>query len=151
MSPGTGILSTGPASAGGPPPASGQWMLVLHQRAQLFVEHVRVDLRRGDIRMAQHQLYAAQVGAAFEQMAGEGMAQHVRRYARGIDAGGEGRLLQELRKALPRQVAAAAARGKEETRALLAQHRGADMKPRGDRRARRVAERHQPLLVALAA
>ena len=57
---------------------------------------MRVDLRRGDIGMAEHELHAAQVGAALEQVAGEGVAQHVRRDARRIDAGRERRLLQEL-------------------------------------------------------
>ena len=71
---------------------------------------MRVDLRRGDVGMAEHQLHAAQVGAALEQVAGEGMAQHVRRDARRIDAGGQRRLLQELREALARQMAGAAAR-----------------------------------------
>ena len=102
MSPGTGILSTGPLSDGGARRASG--CLSCYQRAQLLVDHVGVDLGGGDVGMTQH-LDTAQVGAAFQQVAGEGVAQHVRRNARRVDAGRKRRLLEQLREALARQMA----------------------------------------------
>src|SRR5690349_2386901 len=43
---------------------------------------VRVDLRRGDVGVAEHHLHAAQVGAVLEQVRGEGMPQYVRRDVR---------------------------------------------------------------------
>ena len=39
---------------------------------------VRVDLRRGDVRMAEHGLDRAQIRTAVQEMSGERMAQHVR-------------------------------------------------------------------------
>ena len=41
---------------------------------------VQVNLGRGDRLVAEHQRYGAQIGAAFEQMRGKGMAQGVRRH-----------------------------------------------------------------------
>ena len=47
-------------------------------RAQPRLEHVRVDLRRRQIGVAEHHLDGAQVGAALEQVRRERVAQHVR-------------------------------------------------------------------------
>ena len=52
------------------------------QRLQALARHVRVDLRGGDVGVAQQHLHHAQVGAVVEQMGGEGVAQHVRRQRR---------------------------------------------------------------------
>src|SRR5438045_2064753 len=41
--------------------------------------HMGVDLLRRDIGMAEHLLHAAQIGAVVEQVACEGVAQHMRR------------------------------------------------------------------------
>ena len=41
---------------------------------------VQVNLGRGDGLVAEHHLYGAQIGAAFEQMRGKGMAQGVMRH-----------------------------------------------------------------------
>src|SRR6266851_7855966 len=114
MSPGTGILSTGrPASA------AGQRMLVLHQRSQLFWNDMGVNLGRRDVCMAQHELHATQIGAGLQQMTGEGVAQHVRRDARGIDASGQRRFLQELGKTLTCEMPGSATRRKEIARGLI--------------------------------
>ena len=48
---------------------------------------VSVDLGRGNIRMAQEGLHAPEVGAALDQMGGEGMSQNMRRQAVRIEAG----------------------------------------------------------------
>src|SRR3954470_4079842 len=45
---------------------------------QASLEDVRVNLRRGQVGVPQHHLDGAQVGAAIEEMGGEGMADDVR-------------------------------------------------------------------------
>src|ERR1700750_2457844 len=59
-----------PPSVNRPPPALGQRMVVLDQGAQLLRHDVRINLRRRNVGVAQHQLHAAQVRARLEQMAG---------------------------------------------------------------------------------
>lgn len=49
-----------------------------HQGAKALLQNLGVDLGGGDVGMAQQHLQAPQIGAVAEQMAGEGMAQHVR-------------------------------------------------------------------------
>ncbi len=51
----------------------------LDQALQTLGQHVGVDLRRCDIGMAEQRLQGAQIGAARQHVAGEGMPQHVRR------------------------------------------------------------------------
>ena len=68
-------------------------MRALDQPAQPIALDMGIDLGRRDIGMAEHLLYAAQIGAVVEQMAGEGMTQHVRRQARGVEPGAERQLL----------------------------------------------------------
>ena len=53
-------------------------MMILDQRAHLFRKDVGIYLRRGDIRMPQHELHAAQIRPGFQQVAGKGMPQNVR-------------------------------------------------------------------------
>src|SRR4029079_19703570 len=48
-------------------------------RSKIFAIHVRIDLRRRDVRVPEHLLDGAEVGAAFEEMGGEGVAEGVRR------------------------------------------------------------------------
>ena len=54
--------------------------------------HVRVDLRRADVRMAQHLLNGADVRAVLEQVRREAVAEDVRRDAVRRDADGGGAL-----------------------------------------------------------
>src|SRR5204862_4161105 len=49
---------------------------------QTSPRNVCVDLRRRDVGVAEHHLHGAQVGAVFEEVRGERMAQHVRRNVR---------------------------------------------------------------------
>jgi hypothetical protein len=53
----------------------------LHQLAQPVAENMRVDLRRGDVGVPQHLLDAPEVGTVLQEMAGKGMAKHMRRQA----------------------------------------------------------------------
>ena len=57
---------------------SGTRVEAIVDRPQPRLEHVRVDLRRRQIGVAEHHLDRAQIGAAFEQMRRERMAQDVR-------------------------------------------------------------------------
>ena len=111
-----------------------------------------IDLRRRDVGMAEHRLHAAQIGAVIEEMAGEGMPQHMRRQPRRIEPGLQRQRLEELAAAAPRQMPLAPVRGKEEGRGLaLGEEMAAHREILGERGARRLAQRHEPLLVALAA
>src|SRR5581483_6277085 len=65
--------------------AGGQGMVVEDELLEPLLEHVRVDLGRRDIGMAQQLLHGAQVRAAVEQVARECMPQDMRRDAPGID------------------------------------------------------------------
>ena len=53
-------------------------MMLCMQFLQPLPRHVRVNLRRRNIRMSQQQLHHAQVGAVVDQVRREGMSQRVR-------------------------------------------------------------------------
>src|SRR4051794_10848674 len=55
-----------------------QRMQVAHEALEALVEHMGVDLCRGDVGMAQQRLYDPKIGAVVQQMAGKGVAEHVR-------------------------------------------------------------------------
>ena len=61
--------------------------MLVDELFQAFLEHVRVDFRGRDVRMTQQLLHCAQIGAAIQKMAGEGVAQHMRGHAFRIKAG----------------------------------------------------------------
>src|SRR6266446_3433942 len=101
--------------------------------------------------MPQHLLHGAQIGAMVEQMAGEGMAQHMRRQPNRIEPGGNGELFQQLTAALSRQMPGAAARREEPAgrpsvrkEAIATFEIGAEGQPA------RFAQRDDALLAALA-
>ena len=73
---------------------SGPSFFFLRPRMRLLIDvlevlfhNVRIDLRGGNVRMAEHFLNGAQIRAVFQQVHGKGMAQRVRRDVLG-DAGG---------------------------------------------------------------
>ena len=105
-----------------------QRMVRLHQVLQPLGQHMGVDLRRRDVGVAEQQLQAAQIGAARQHVAGKGMAQHVRRHPRRIEAGVQRHLLQDLAEALPGQRLARLAR--RETASGLARARARAPPPR---------------------
>ena len=70
------------------------------ERLQPFLQDMRIDLRRRNVSMPEQLLHRSEIGAAIEQMAGEGMPQHVRRDAVRTDARLIGNLFQVLREAL---------------------------------------------------
>ena len=58
-------------------PPSPARVILLMQLLEPFAVDVRVDLGGGDVLVAEEELHRAEVGASFEQVGGEGMAQHV--------------------------------------------------------------------------
>ena len=94
-----------------------QRMQVAHQALQPLLDHMGVDLRGRDVGMAEQRLHDAQIGAVVQQMAGKGMAQHMRADQPRREAGGCRQFLQVAREMLPRQMAAFAERGKQPFRA----------------------------------
>lgn len=66
---------------------------------ELFADEVRIDLRRGDVRMTEHFLNGMDIRTVFQQMCRELMAQRMRR-DRLFDAGFCLIVLDELPEAL---------------------------------------------------
>src|SRR3546814_5389209 len=62
-------------------------MGAVHQLDEPRRLHVRVDLRGGDVGVAQHRLQRPKVGAAFEQVRGKGVAKDMRADPRRGDPG----------------------------------------------------------------
>ena len=79
-------------------------MMLLDETPQPLLDDMSIDLRRRDVGMAEQLLHCAEVGAALQQMAGKGMAKHVRRDARGLYLGRDRKRLQLLAEALARQM-----------------------------------------------
>ncbi len=63
---------------------------------QAVLRDMGVDLGGGDIGVAEHGLHASQIGAALDQMGGEGVAQDMRRQFLRIDACLDGKRLEQL-------------------------------------------------------
>src|SRR5690606_23610914 len=63
--------------AAAPRSVAGEGMMFEHERAQPLVEDMGVDLGGGDIGVAEQRLDDAKIGAAGEEMGGEGVAQDV--------------------------------------------------------------------------
>ena len=57
-------------------------MQVAHHRLGALVEHMRVNLRRRNVGVAEQVLHHAKVGAVLQQMARERVAQYMRAHAR---------------------------------------------------------------------
>ena len=80
-----------------------QGVVLLHEPPQAFLDHMGVDLRGRDVGMAEKLLHGAQISTPLQEMAGEGVAQHMRRQTRGIEPGFEREFFQELAAAPTRQ------------------------------------------------
>ena len=68
----------------------------LHNRCEAIAGNMGINLRSGDIGMAQKGLHAAQIGPAIDQMGGKGVPQHVGRQLGGIKARFQSQLFQQL-------------------------------------------------------
>src|SRR3989454_8998444 len=79
---------------------------VLVDLSQPLAVDVRVDLRRRDVRMAEHDLHGSQIGAPLQKMRREGVAQHMRAEP-GSQTDGAAMLLENFPEPLPAHRAAA--------------------------------------------
>src|SRR5919199_5031184 len=82
-------------------------MRLVVQLPPAAIRHVRVQLRRRQVGVAEHLLDGAEVGAALEQMGRERVAQQVRMDPRGVEAGLRGETAEDEEGARTRQRAAA--------------------------------------------
>ena len=57
----------------------GKRMMFIHQPHESLLQHMRVNLRGGNVGMAEQLLHGAQVGAVLQQVTGKSVPQHVRR------------------------------------------------------------------------
>ena len=71
-------------------------MARIDQRDQRLRRNMRIDLCRRDIGVAEQGLHGAQIRAAFQQMGGKGVAQHMRADPIRRDAGSHGQALDQL-------------------------------------------------------
>ena len=83
-------------------------MQVADQAFQPLLQHMGVDLRGRNIGMAEQRLHHAQIGAIVQEVAGEGMTQHMRADLCGFQPGRGGEGLEVARKMLAREMAALA-------------------------------------------
>ena len=90
-----------------------QRVQVAHHSLHSFVEHMRIDLCRRNIGMTEQFLDDAQIGAILQQMAGEGVAQHVRADPRRRDSCRSGNGLEVAGEKLAAQIPASALRRKQ--------------------------------------
>src|SRR4029079_14484370 len=95
-----------------------QGVQVAHQALEAFLQHMGVDLRRGDVGVAEQGLYHAQVGAVVQEMARERVPQHVRTHLRRAQSGGACERLELARELLAGQMPGLAER-REQPFALL--------------------------------
>src|SRR6185312_10297581 len=93
--------------------AIGQWMKVAHECFQAFFQDVRINLCRRNIGMPEKCLHYTKIRAIVQQMAGEGMAQHMRAQARGLNSARRSERLEVACKMLTRQMAGFSERGKQ--------------------------------------
>jgi len=87
-------------------------MQIPNQAFEALVQHVGVDLRRGDIRVAKKRLHDAQVCPVVQEMTGKRMAQDMRRDFPRAQPRGGGKRLEVASKMLARDMAGSA-RGRE--------------------------------------
>ena len=113
------------------------------------IGYVRVELGRGEVGVAEHLLNAAEVGAALEQMGGEGMPEQVRVDPQRLEARFLGEATENQERAGARQRAAAGVQEELGPRAAV-EVGAAHCDVPAERFDRRPAERHDPLLRALA-
>ncbi len=90
----------------------------LHELGQPPSRDMGVDLRRGDVGMAQHLLQTAEIGTVIQEMRRESMAQHMGRNPLRRNVRLQGKFLEQLPKALPREMPFLAARREKMRRVL---------------------------------
>src|SRR5262245_55932353 len=125
--------------------------MLLDQASQALLDDVGIDLRRRDVGMAEELLHRAQIGATLQEVAGKGVAENVRRDARGFDPRGESERLQFLSKALAGEMLASARRKEPDRGAAPFSLIGADRGEMGlERSLRRLVQGYEALAPAFA-
>src|ERR1700760_3354702 len=117
---------------------------------QALRREVRVDLRRREIRMAEHLLQRTQIAAAREQMRRERVAQRVRAHPR-LETCAARVPLDDLVETLARQSRAPAVDEQLRLAARAEQRRAPARAVDAERGDRLAPDRHEPFLRALAA
>src|SRR2546423_13306976 len=119
------------------------------QLAPPAIGYVRVELRRGEVRVPEHLLDAPQVGSALEQVRCEGVAKEVRVDPLGLEPGLRSKPAQDQERACPREGAAAGVQ--EEVGPVAAVEGGPPARQIAAYSLRGApADRDDPLLAALA-
>ena len=62
--------------------------MLFDEASEPLLYDMGIDLRGGNVGVAEKLLHRAQIGAPLQEMAGKGVTQHVRRDAIGLDPGG---------------------------------------------------------------
>src|SRR5262245_56970001 len=117
---------------------------------EAFGAQVRVELRRRDVRVAQHLLQRAQIAAARQQVRREAVAERVRTHP-GRQSGRGRVALDDLVEALACEAGAALVDEQPRLPALADESRAAALEVRGERPRGGGADRYEPLLRSLAA
>src|SRR5258708_5029123 len=125
------------------------WVMVIDSLSQSRTNYVRINLRGGNVRVAEHRLHASEVGAALEQMRRKGVAENVRREVV-KNTGLAAISAQELPKSLPRHGAAAGRYEQVGTGTPLQQEGPRRVQIDVHRLDRRRPDRNQAVFVALA-
>src|SRR6476659_7133858 len=94
-------------------------MQVSHQALEPVIEHVGIDLRGRDVRVAEELLHDPKVGPVMQEVACEGVTQHVWTDAVRPQAGGYGAGLEIAGEGLAGQVARSAVGGEQPGSARL--------------------------------
>src|SRR5262245_13836508 len=105
-----------------------QRMQIAHQALESVLQHVRVDLRRRNVGVAEERLHHARISTVVQEMACESMAEHMRAHLAGAQPRRLGKLLELAREVLAREMAAFAERREQPFRLRVLPglcHRGA--------------------------
>jgi hypothetical protein len=85
-------------------------MEITHQRFQAFFQHMRVNLCRRDVGVAEERLHHPQVGAVVQKVARKGVAQDMGAKPRRLNSAGGPQCLELACEVLARQVSLLAKR-----------------------------------------
>ena len=83
-----------------------QGVMLFDEASEPLLYDMGIDLRGGNIGVAEKLLHRAEIGAPLQEMAGKGVTEHMRRDASGLDACGSRERLQLLAEALAGQMLA---------------------------------------------
>src|SRR5262249_11639672 len=120
-----------------------------HQALEALLEHMGIELCRGDVGVAESRLQHPQVRAVVQEMTREGVAEHVRAHLRSAQSRGGGERLEFAGKVLAREVAGFTERGEKPFCLPVTARTGQEREVLAHGLLGRFVERHETLLVAL--